>query len=283
MRHGRRLAAPAIAAVDAGPRAGSRPPSATPRATSTGCGEKRDWCISRQLWWGHRIPIWYRGDEVHVGDERPRRARGGTRDEDVLDTWFSSASGPSPPSGWPERTPELEKFYPTQVLSTARDIIILWVARMVIFGQFTGDDPFSRRLHPPGDPGRRTAAHEQVARQRHRPGRHHRQNGADALRFGLLMMSSTQDVRFSADRIDQGRQLVTKLWNATRLVVDRGGRAGVAPPPAQTLADRWIASRVDGGRRAGRSAHGGRSGCRSSPTSSTTWSSTTTATGTWSC
>ncbi|WP_217915562.1 valine--tRNA ligase [Miltoncostaea marina] len=236
------LAKPAIAAVEEG----------RVRFTPAKWGEVyldwmreiRPWCISRQLWWGHQIPVWYRGDEVHVGTSAPE-GEGWERDPDVLDTWFSSALWPFATLGWPRRTPELERFYPTRVLSTARDIIFLWVARMVMMGvEFMGAEPFSDvYIHSvvQAPDGRRMSKSlgtgidplEQVD-----------QHGADALRFGLLMMSSTQDVRYSADRIDQGRQLVTKLWNATRLVVDRGGRVQPGPPPARTLADRWIASRI---------------------------------------
>jgi valyl-tRNA synthetase len=204
----------------------------------------RPWCISRQLWWGHQLPVWYRGEEVYVGMTEPE-GEGWTRDEDVLDTWFSSALWPFATLGWPDRTPELEKFYPTSVLSTARDIIFLWVARMVMMGdEFMGGEPFADvYIHSviQAPDGRRMSKSLGTGID---PLEVIDQHGADALRFGLLMMSSDQDVRFSAERIDQGRQLVTKLWNATRLVVDRGGAAGVPAPAAQTLADRWIASRV---------------------------------------
>ncbi len=238
-----RLAAPAISAVEEG----------RVRFTPAKWGdvyldwmrEIRPWCVSRQLWWGHQIPVWYRGEETYVGLTAPE-GEGWERDPDVLDTWFSSALWPFATLGWPDRTPELERFYPTQVLSTARDIIFLWVARMVMMGvEYMGTEPFSDvYIHSvvQAPDGRRMSKSlgtgidplEQID-----------QHGADALRFGLLMMSSTQDVRFSADRIDQGRQLVTKLWNASRLVIDRGGRVLSSPPPATTLADRWIASRVD--------------------------------------
>ena len=237
-----RLAEPAIAAVEQG-RVRFTPPK-WGEVYLNWMREIRPWCVSRQLWWGHQIPVWYRGDEIYVGLTEPA-GDGWERDPDVLDTWFSSALWPFATLGWPERTPELEKFYPTTVLSTARDIIFLWVARMVMMGdEFLDEEPFTEvYIHSviQAPDGRRMSKSLGTGID---PLEVIEQHGADALRFGLLMMSSTQDVRFSADRIDQGRQLVTKLWNATRLVVDRGGRAGLAAPEPRTLADRWIASRV---------------------------------------
>ena len=103
----------------------------------------RPWCISRQLWWGHQLPVWYRGDETYVGEEPPS-GEGWERDPDVLDTWFSSGLWPFATLGWPEATRELRAFHPTDVLSTARDIIFLWVARMVMFGkELTEQVPFT--------------------------------------------------------------------------------------------------------------------------------------------
>ena len=103
----------------------------------------RPWCISRQLWWGHQLPVWYRDLETYVGIEPPR-GDGWQRDPDVLDTWFSSALWPFATLGWPEKTKDLSAFYPTDALSTARDIIFLWVARMIMMGlEFTGEIPFS--------------------------------------------------------------------------------------------------------------------------------------------
>ena len=236
------LAAPAIAAVEQG-RVRFTPPK-WGEVYLNWMREIRPWCVSRQLWWGHRIPVWYRGEEVHVGREAPE-GEGWVRDEDVLDTWFSSALWPFATLGWPERTPELERFYPTQVLSTARDIIFLWVARMVMMGvEYMGEEPFADvYIHSvvQAADGRRMSKSLGTGID---PIDQIDLHGADALRFGLLMMSSTQDVRYSADRIDQGRQLVTKLWNASRLVVDRGGRAGIPAPEPVTLADRWIVSRI---------------------------------------
>ncbi len=222
----------------------------------------RPWCISRQLWWGHQLPVWYRGDETHVGGEPPA-GEGWERDEDVLDTWFSSALWPFATLGWPERTPELEAFYATDVLSTARDIIFLWVARMVMLGiEFTGELPFtdvpihsviqapdgrrmSKSLGTGIDPlelidgGPRPPVYAE--------GGEFPAYGADALRFGLLASSSSQDVRFNEERVKQGRDLANKLWNASRLIL-LGVQEGVAPSAdlAETVEDRWILSRLEG-------------------------------------
>jgi valyl-tRNA synthetase len=131
------LAAPAIAAVEDG-RLRIHPESQSRRYLEWLRGI-RPWCISRQLWWGHQIPVWYRNDEeTYVGLEPPEGPNW-QRDPDVLDTWFSSALWPFATLGWPQETPELRAFYPTDVLSTARDILFLWVARMVMMGlEFTG-------------------------------------------------------------------------------------------------------------------------------------------------
>ena len=200
----------------------------------------RPWCVSRQLWWGHQIPVWYRGDEIHVATTAPE-GDGWERDPDVLDTWFSSALWPFATQGWPEKTPELVRFYPGHVLVTGRDIIFLWVARMVMMGiEFLGDIPFSDVVINPiiqAPDGRRMSKSLGTGID---PLELIDEHGADAVRFGLLLMASTQDVRFNEQRIQQGRQLATKLWNATRLVVDRGGRAGQAAPQPDLLGDRWI-------------------------------------------
>ena len=211
----------------------------------------RPWCLSRQLWWGHRLPVWYcdECENVTVSMEPPSACPecGGSvrQDEDVLDTWFSSAMWPFATLGWPEETPELAAYYPTSVLSTARDILYLWVARMIMMGiEYAHDIPFrSVIVHPTilASDGRRMSKSlgtgidplELIA-----------EYGADATRFGLLYMSSVQDVRFSAERIEMGRNFANKLWNASRLIL-----SGVHPdatPVAEprTSADRWIFSRL---------------------------------------
>jgi valyl-tRNA synthetase len=225
-------------------------------------GKIRPWCISRQLWWGHQIPVWYRGEERHVGMEPPQ-GDGWERDPDVLDTWFSSALWPFVTLGWPEDTAALRAFYPTDVLSTGRDILFLWVARMVMMGlEFVGDIPFDRvYVHsiiqaPDGrrmskslgtgiDPldliegGPRPPVFEQ--------GGDFPAYGADAVRFGMLAMSSSQDVRFNEEKMVQGRQLANKLWNASRLVLLRvpdGVTVPDAAPAPATVEDAWILSRL---------------------------------------
>ncbi len=235
--------------------------------------EIRPWCISRQLWWGHRIPVWYCGGEecgeIWVGEEAPERCgiceAEPRQEEDVLDTWFSSAIWPFATLGWPDETPELRAFYPTSFLTTAREILFLWVARMIMTGiEFPGDVPFrdvyvhsviqardgrrmSKSLGTGIDPLEEIDVH-----------------GADALRFGLLAMSSTQDVRYSDAKVQQGRDLANKLWNASRLIllnadgtnspaeVDSSAhRPGGVPessrrsPQPSRVEDRWILSRLE--------------------------------------
>jgi valyl-tRNA synthetase len=224
----------------------------------------RPWCISRQLWWGHRLPVYYRDTETYVGVDPPR-GEGWTRDPDVLDTWFSSALWPFVTLGWPDETPELSAYYPTDVLVTARDIVFLWVARMIMMGlEFTGEIPFSDvYVHSiiQAPDGRRMSKslgtgidpldlieggpRPPVFASGSKPAGDFPAYGADALRWGLLAMSSGQDVRFSEDKLAQGQQLTNKLWNAARLILLGAGpdaRAAVTPASPE---DRWILSRLE--------------------------------------
>jgi valyl-tRNA synthetase len=241
----------------------------------------RPWCISRQLWWGHQLPVWYRDLETYVGIEPPR-GEGWHRDPDVLDTWFSSALWPFATLGWPEKTKDLNAFYPTDALSTARDIIFLWVARMIMMGlEFTGEIPFSDvNVHSiiQAPDGRRMSKslgtgidpvdlieggpRPPVFAEGNNPPGDFPAYGADALRWGLMAMSSGQDVRFSEDKVAQGQQLTNKLWNAARLILLGVGEEAKSTasiplgdlaepnPPARaaarptTVEDRWMLSRL---------------------------------------
>ncbi|MHB1324807.1 MAG: valine--tRNA ligase [Thermoleophilia bacterium] len=211
----------------------------------------RPWCISRQLWWGHRLPVWYCEDceEIIVGEEPPATCPQCSsselrQEEDVLDTWFSSALWPFATLGWPETTDRLEKFYPTNALVTARDIIFLWVARMIMMGlEFPGDIPYSDIIINPtimAKDGRRMSKSLGTGID---PLELIETYGADPTRFGLLNMASAQDVRFADERIEMSRNFCNKIFNAARFVLL--GVAEVEPAVSTaTLADRWIESRL---------------------------------------
>jgi valyl-tRNA synthetase len=211
----------------------------------------RPWCVSRQLWWGHRIPVYYcrnghTSASVNPLDKCPECGESVIQDEDVLDTWFSSGLWPFATLGWPEETDQLRAFYPTDALVTARDIIFLWVARMVMMGiEFTGQIPFTdvpitSVIQAPD--GRRMSKSLGTGID---PLDEIENHGADAVRFGLLAMASTQDVRYSAQRVKQGEDLTNKLWNASRLVLLNAVTNGVRPLSLQRVEDRWIVSAVE--------------------------------------
>jgi valyl-tRNA synthetase len=218
-----------------------------------------DWCISRQIWWGHRIPAWYCQDcgETVVTRHDPETCPkcGGkhlAQDEDVLDTWFSSALWPFSTLGWPEKTPDLSKFYPTSVLVTAYDIIYFWVARMIFQGlHFTGQRPFDKVL-----------IHGLI---RDAEGRKMSKSlgngvdpidvindyGADALRLTLVTGNTPgNDLRYYPEKVEASRNFLTKLWNASRFVLMNleGLELDGKLPPASDLElpDRWILARLSG-------------------------------------
>jgi valyl-tRNA synthetase len=217
----------------------------------------RDWCISRQLWWGHRIPVWYCGDCEHmtVAREDPTTCEkcGGEvleQDPDVLDTWFSSGLWPFSTLGWPDETEDLKRFYPTDVMETGYDILFFWVARMIMQGlEMTDQIPFHTvYLHGlvRDAQGRKMSKTTGNAID---PLEMMGQYGTDALRFTLLTGSTPgNDMSLSEERIIANRNFANKIWNATRFVVSNLGAAfdaghGTWNLSALALPDRWIISR----------------------------------------
>jgi valyl-tRNA synthetase len=219
--------------------------------------DMHDWCISRQLWWGHRIPVWYGPEDQVVctgPDDEPPAGDGWQQDSDVLDTWFSSALWPFSTLGWPEQTADLRTFYPTSVLVTGYDILFFWVARMMLFGLYAMAD-----AGPAGAvPFRQVALHGLVRDQFGKKMSKTRGNtvdpldwidrfGADAVRFTLARGATPGgDVAVSEDWAAGARNFCNKLWNAARFALLNGAISGDGLPSAEqlTAADRWILSRL---------------------------------------
>ena len=217
--------------------------------------DMHDWCISRQLWWGHRIPVWYSpsGETVCVGPDEDPPGEGWTQDADVLDTWFSSALWPFSTLGWPDDTADLRAFYPTSVLVTGYDILFFWVARMMMFGLYAMSAGPERSV-----PFRHVALHGLVRDQYGKKMSKSLGNavdpldwidrfGADATRFTLARGANPGgDVAISEDWVAGSRNFCNKLWNAARFALLNGADASAARPDPATLGttDRWILSRL---------------------------------------
>ncbi len=215
----------------------------------------RDWCVSRQLWWGHRIPAWHCADcsEITVAREDPGKcvscgSNDIEQDPDVLDTWFSSALWPFSTLGWPEDTEDLRRYYPTTLMETGYDILFFWVARMIMTGlEFTDQVPFTTvYLHGLVRDERGRKMSKTLANVID-PLEVMDEYGTDALRFTLLTGSSPgNDMKMSMERVAANRNFANKLWNAGRLVLSAVERAPEQPvgEPEPTLADRWIEART---------------------------------------
>jgi len=214
-----------------------------------------DWCISRQLWWGHRIPVFYcdQCSEMFVSKvDLTECAKCGAQlrqDEDVLDTWFSSQLWPFATLGWPEKTAELEYFYPTSTLSTARDILFLWVARMIMSGMdfLDGEIPYHDVIiHP-------TVFNKEGKRMSKSLGTGvdpldlMKDYGADGMRFGLMLqVTGVQDLKFDDEKLLSSRNFANKIWNASRFVLMNveGYESSPEVPQPTNVADKWILARL---------------------------------------
>ncbi len=208
----------------------------------------RDWCISRQIWYGHQIPVWYKGEEIYVGTEAPE-GEGWEQDSDTLDTWFSSGLWTFSTLGWPDETADMKNFHPTSVMETGYDILFFWVARMILMSTYVlGDVPFETvYLHGLV----RDENGEKMSKSLGNvidPLDSIKDYGADATRLSLLLGNTPgNDVKLNEDKIASFRNFANKLWNMSRFMlmnIDEP-KIDIARPEAKTLADKWVLYRLD--------------------------------------